>query len=81
MMKPDEYTFRYFCDEVVRFREQFGLRTFWEKTQDERLGALSGIGFVFLNMRGTAEESEKAEVLYHSTMDEYAKRELLWICS
>lgn len=76
-------TIAYFNEEVCRFRQLFGERSFWQKTPEQRQLAVDGLGYVYLNLAHedgsalTAEETERVAITFDSTMQEYSRREWL----
>lgn len=45
-----QFTEAYFIEEINRFREQCGLKTFWDKTEEQHEAMISGLSFCYLNI-------------------------------
>jgi len=79
----DGYTEKYFLEEVHRLREQFGRLDFWAKAKDVRDRFVSGLAYVYLDIRNDDgslpdyEQIKKWAVVFDSTMIEYNRREHL----
>ena len=45
-----QFTEAYFLEEINRFREACGTKTFWDKTEEQQDAMVSGLTFVYLNV-------------------------------
>lgn len=64
-----------FLTELGRFRELFGDRRFWAKTEDERQQAIKGLMHVYFNIDPKIDvEKEHIAAGLHAALFEYGKR-------
>lgn len=79
------FTETYFFQEVCRFREMMGTRSFWKLAEGQGEAALNGLGFVYLNVdnedgsKPTIEQIEKWARIYDSAILEYHRREFMML--
>jgi hypothetical protein len=66
--------FRYFCDELIRFREFIGKRN---TTREQRENAFHGFSMVYFMVNVSPEEQSRMATLFESQYIEYEKREFL----
>lgn len=45
----EKFTEKYFDEELSRFRELCGQKTFWQGSEDMREACINGLGIVYLN--------------------------------
>lgn len=76
------FTEQYFFDELLRLRQAWGTKDFWNLPEDKRQKMLDGLGFLYLNIvndDGSKPDKEKIDewaTHYQATMTEYSRREL-----
>jgi len=70
----------YFYEELNRFRQLLGDKTFWNKTEEQREACISGLTFVYLNTvpndnsKASPELIQKWATQFDSAITEYARR-------
>lgn len=72
-----DFDISYFRQEIVRFRELFGSKTFWAKTPEQRQVAINGLAFVYATIKASATEMADAANLLDNTLTEYNRREMM----
>lgn len=75
-MKPD-LTIEYFRKEFCEFRKLLQDRFAWKLEEDLESRAdkgIKGLTYVYLNLTGTSEELEQAEILMNTAMTELSMR-------
>jgi hypothetical protein len=50
MNPSNTFTEKEFQEEIHRFRQECGLKTFWAKTEEQRQAMISGLTFMYLNL-------------------------------
>lgn len=76
---PSRTTLAYFYSEIVRFRELFGQRSFWEQGAEEvRENAVRGLAVVYINLvPKSAKENDDAVIAFDVAMMEFNRRSML----
>lgn len=79
----ETYSAEFLKQELTDFRALLGQKSFWALSDNQRQGALNGLGIVYLRLHPTivGEELEKLANAYYSAVDEYTRREVILISS
>jgi len=79
----ETYSAEFFKKELSDFRALLGQKSFWSLPDNQRQGALKGLGIVYLRLHPAilGKEAEKLADWYYSAVDEYTRREILLISS
>lgn len=73
-----EFSRKEFCTEIVRFRELFGNKNWWEEPLEKREACIKGLTFMYLNVKDTPENEAHCAMIYDATIGEYSQR-ALWL--
>jgi hypothetical protein len=77
------FTEKYFFEEVRRFREMFGDKTWWAKPEEMRDKCVDGLALVYLNIenedgsRITDEQIKRWASIFEATTMEYERRKMM----
>ena len=76
-------TVEYFYGEVCAFRQYMGDNSWWDKSEQTRDLAISGLTHVYLNLRNDKgglldpDVSERVAMVFSSTLNEYERRNFM----
>lgn len=77
------FTEKYFFSEIVRLRQEWGQKGFWERTDEQRQAMIDGLAFLYLNIvNDDGSPPNQAQIeqwgnVFNSTLAEYARRETM----
>lgn len=83
MINQHSFKETYFKEELMRFRQLMGDKSFWAKTQDQKDLAIKGLAFIYFNVEpdngGPVDATfiQQMADLYQNTMNEYARRQTM----
>lgn len=75
------FTEKEFFEEIHRFRQHLGDKTFWAKTPEQRQAMIDGLSFMYLNVMnddGSFPSREKIDQwgnIFNQTLSEYTRRD------
>ena len=79
------FTEKYFFEEIRRFRDAFGNKEWWKKSEEQRDAWISGLSLVYLNINNedgtnpTKEQINKWATIFQVTVEEYERRKLFML--
>lgn len=77
------FTEKYFHEEIVRFRQAMGDKTWWARPEEQRDAWISGLALVYLQIQNDdgsnpkQEQIDKWAVTLDSTLTEYERRKTM----
>lgn len=70
-----KFSVEYFNKELNAFRELLGQKTFWDKTDEEKDGAIKGLTFVYFNTEcKTPKEEDQIQASFTAAIESYNSR-------
>jgi len=78
-----QFTEKYFLEEINRFRSECGLKTFWDKTEEQHEAMIKGLTFVYMNIvnedgsQPSPEQIDKWGFIFNQALDNYNRRKTM----
>lgn len=81
MNPANVFTEKYFHEEIVRFRQAMGDKTWWARPEEQRDAWISGLALVYLQIQNddgsnpSHEQIAKWAMIFDATITEYHRRQ------